>query len=473
MSTEQIVLIALVALLMLLMVRVPVAFSLAFSGALGLFLLRGLSTTEATITRLPVQTPLRFTLIIIPMFIAMGIFARHAGIGQETFDFIARRTRRLPGGVALATLLACGGFAAVSGSSVATVAALGRVSISEMRRHGYSTTFAAGVVGASGTLGVLIPPSIIIVLYGVITEQSIGALLVGGIIPGIISILSYAALIIYKSLRHPAIVGRESGSSHPATPAGGPGSASPELETRVAETTPRVDERSEVEATSKSGGGFSSVVRIGVLFVIVIGGVYTGLYTATEASAVGAFAALLMLIASLVRHPFVNALSRLKEAFTETVTITSMVFALMVGAGLFTFFLISAGVPRMFTSWVLSLPVPPLLVVALLLLAFIPLGMFLDSISALLIAVPMVFPVVASLGFDGIWFGILVVKMIEVGLITPPVGLNIYVVAGTAEDVSVSQAFRGIAMFLPMDLAVILLLFAFPTLVTFLPDAMG
>lgn len=448
MSPELIVGVALIILLALLAAGVPVAFSLAAAGCMGIVLLRGPDITQSTLGSLPYQSTAKTTLVVIPMFILMGVLAAHARVAEDVFRLSHRLLRNLPGGLGLASIAACAGFGAVSGSSVATTATVGRVAIGEMRKYGYSSAFAAGIVAAAGTLSVLIPPSIVLVLYGIITGESIGALLTAGIVPGIISTLAFMALVIVRARLRPELAGgRRDGL--------------------VAEDEPNLDPNAPAV-----GKGYAGLMKIALLFAIVIGGIYAGFFTATEAAALGALAALLMLLADVFRVGFRTLALRIRDSLAETASVTSFIFAILIGASLFTFFLVSAGVPSDFARWTLGLPVPPIVIVIMLLLIMIPLGMFLDPISIMLIVLPLAYPVITELGYDGIWFAILTVKMIEIGLISPPVGLNVYVLAGTP-GVRMEDAFRGIAWFLPVELATTTLLFLVPGLVTWLPSLLA
>lgn len=443
MSAELIVGVAVLILLALLAAGVPVAFSLAASACMGLVLLRGPDITASTLGSLPYQSTAKTTLVVIPMFILMGVLAANARVAEDVFRLSHRLLRRLPGGLGLASIAACAGFGAVSGSSVATTATVGRVAIGEMRRYGYSSAFAAGIVAAAGTLSVLIPPSIVLVLYGIITGESIGALLAAGIIPGAISAAAFMALVVVRARLRPEL-------------AGGNRTVEADLDT----------------GAPAPGKGYAGLLKITVLFVIVIGGIYAGLFTATEAAALGALAALVMLLADVFRLGLRSLAVKIRDSLAEAASVTSFIFAILIGASLFTFFLVSAGVPNSFARWALELPVPPVIIVIVVLLIMVPLGMFLDPISIMLIVLPLAYPVITGLGYDGIWFAILTVKMIEIGLISPPVGLNVYVLAGTP-GVRMQDAFRGIAWFLPVELATTTLLFLVPDLVTWLPSLLA
>lgn len=470
MELGLIIAIVMVALIALIACEVPVAYSLGISGAIGIALLSGFDVASSTIARSPFQTVASFSFVIIPMFIAMGVFAKQNGMAEQTFALAARYLGRVPGGLALAALLACAGFAAVCGSSVATVVSVGRLAVSEMSKHGYSKVFAAGVVGAAGTLGVLIPPSVILVIYGILTGESIGALMLAGIIPGVISAGLYGVAIVARAARHPEIAGRApaTATSDATADVASPRSGG------VVVVEPLVERGGDEPSSDVEQPRLGGLVRIAVLFTIVVGGIYSGYFTAIESAAVGAMAALLIMTADAARQ---GGLARVwrqyRDSIVESVSINSMVFMLLIGAGLFSIFTVSAGIPQMFSRWILGLDLPSVMILVILLLAFIPLGMFLDPISIMLIGVPIAYPVVTGLGYDGIWFGILVVKMVEIGFVTPPLGINAFVIAGVVPDLSVDEAFRGVLWFLPVDLLTIAVLFAFPVLTLWLPRLSG
>jgi TRAP-type C4-dicarboxylate transport system permease large subunit len=469
MDTSLAVLLSIGILAVLLAVRVPVAFSLLISGIAGVILIRDTDHALAAASRLAYSAPSRYILIVIPLFIAMGIFAKHGSLSADSYALASRLLRRLPGGLAIATVATCAGFAAVSGSSVATVATIGPVAVREMRAAGYARHVAAGIVGASGTIGVLIPPSVGLVLYGVVTGESIGAMLIAGVVPGIVTALVYIGSIWLRALRQPTLMGRAvpERSSRPVS------ANSSSHGTATAQ--PTISRTGLLNADAVHLTWFKAgytLARIGVVFGIVMGGVFAGFVTPSEASALGAFLTLGFMFID-TRGTGQGWRPALRDSMQESISLIGMVFALLVGASVFTYFLILARVPVSVAEWSLSLPVGGLLLVAILLLMFVPLGMFLDPISMMLIAVPIAHPVVTGLGYSGIWFGILVVKMVELALITPPFGLNAYVVAGAVEDVSVEEAFRGVLWFAPVDAVIILMLFLFPPLTLWLPSLMA
>jgi tripartite ATP-independent transporter DctM subunit len=366
------------------------------------------------------------------MFIIMGYFALYAGLTKGMFHAARQWVGHLPGGLAIATVLGCTGFAAASGSSTATAAVMGRVAIPEMKAYGYHPRLAAGVVAAAGTLASLIPPSVILVIYAIIVEQSVGALLLAGFLPGLVSALIYVAMIYVRVRLRPTL-----------------GSQAPR---------------------ASWGERFVSLRGVGgILFLValVLGGLYGGVFTPTEAGGVGAFGALLLAVLS-------RGLTweRLWEALLETGRTTVMIFFLIVGVLIFVRFLAFSGLPKQFMATAMQTAAPPVVVLIVILLVYVVLGMFMDAIGLLMLTLPLVFPVVTALGYDPIWFGIIVVKMAEMCLITPPIGLNCYVVAGVDPEVPLSEIFRGILPFFVMDVLTVATLIAFPQIVLLLPRTM-
>ena len=438
--------VSLVLLVALLLADVPIAFALGIAGLAGICLIQGLAGAASTLAAIPYNATSSYTLTVVPMFIVMGLLVSHSGMIDGIFNLAQRVTGRLPGGLGCATVLAATFFGGISGSSVADAATIGRVSIGEMSKRGYEKAYAAAIVAAAGTVDILIPPSVALVMYGIVSGASIGKLLLAGIIPGLLTAAVYMILIVLLSKS------RRPGRG--AVARGGPA---------VAQVKPPREE-------------YFGVAGGAVLFFIVIGGLYAGVFTATEAGALGAFAALAMAAAfvSVWGAKRGTSLRRmLLDSFSETGALTSMIFALIVGATIFTNLLVLAGVPTSVSAWITSLPLPPALVVASLLLVLLPLGMFIDGLSMLLIVAPLFHPVVQSLGYDGIWFAILFVKCVEIGLLTPPVGLNVFVVSGLFPDIRVEDVFQRIWPFIAAELVVTAILFAFPPIITFLPAISG
>lgn len=443
--------VVLVLFFALLSIRLHVGLALMVSALAGVLILRSTGAGVSTVANQPFSTAADYSLTIIPLFIVMGVFAVRAGLAQAAFDLATSAFRRLPGGPALASLAGSGMFAAVTGSSVATVATMARVSTDAIVRAGYSIRLAAGVVCAGGTLGVLIPPSIVLVLYGVVTEESIGQLLIAGIGPGLLTIAVYAVTIV-------ALVAwqrRRVADRDLVRVGAGSGSATDEF----------VDESS--EPTGRDITGFLYLV---VIFAVSVGTIYLGVATPTEAASFGAFAALIIL---LLRSRPSAWLRNIEESLREAVGLTAMTFLLMVGAGVFTYVLALSGASTSLVNAVTAADLPPYVVLVACLAVLLPLGMFLDGISMILIAAPLLHPILTGYGFDGIWIGVLIVKVAEMALITPPVGMNAFVYSGAVREADLGKVFRGIVPFVVADLVVVALLIAFPAVVTFLPSMSG
>lgn len=461
--------------LCLLAIRIPVAIGLGVSGLIGVSIIRSPSAALSTLGSIPFQVADSVSLMIVPLFILMGLFAVNGGLAEDAFGSAQRLLHRFPGGLGLATLGGCGLFAAVTGSSVATVATMGRISIRAMAKFGYPIRFAAGLVGAGGTLGVLIPPSIILVMYGIVTGESIGFLLIAGLIPGLLSLAIYCLVALGWGFRHERqLASAEAAMAHSSRePAGSPDEPSDGASTETSSNDPM-----------GAAGTFdpqaipvkiSSLIQLGALFFVAIGTIYLGVATPTEAASLGALFAGILLVVRKARSGRSGDLrSSLANSLFESASLTSMVFFLLLGAALFTYFLSLSGATRTLTQSVVDTGWAPIIVLIVALLLLIPLGMFLDGISIILIISPLLYPiVVGSFGFDGIWFGILMVKMIEIGLITPPIGLNAYVLSGVVPELELSDAFKGLLVFVPADLATVGILLAFPEITLWLPRTMG
>lgn len=470
--------IACVALLAMIAVRVPVAIALAASGLLGVILLETSASPSAIVQTTPFSTTARFSWTVVPMFILMGAFATASGLVSSLFRIANQMFKRIPGGIGLAAVAACAGFAAVSGSSVATAASIGPIAGKEMHRAGYRASFAAGLVASAGTLGVLIPPSIILVIYGITTGESIGMLLLAGIVPGVISALVIGAFVVALRITRPrAVMTEEYLRAQLKGVAYVPSSSSVRTARDGIDDLPA---EAAVVASAADGPqiqhtAFGATLRLVVLFTLVMGGIYGGIVTATEAAALGALGAFIIALVDLAPYGPRAAWDMVRAASREAAATTGMLFLIVVGASIFTYFFVLAGVPGTVSSWVLGFDLAPMAVVAVILLIMIPLGMFLEPTSIILIVVPLAYPIVVmELGFSGIWFGILVVKMIEIGLITPPIGLNVFVVSGVMKGlVTTTQAFKGVTWFVIVDLALVTLFFSFPGLImTWLPDTL-
>lgn len=420
-------------LLVLLVLGMHIAFAGALVGFLGILALKGWGVGTGTIGFLPHPLSTSYGLSVIPLFILMGYFAYHAGVTRDIYATARAWVGHLPGGLAIATVFGCAGFAAASGASTAAAAVFGRVAIPEMRRYGYDRRLSAGVVAASGTLAALIPPSALVVVYAILVEESVGKLLIAGIIPGIVSAIIYA-LMLYIRVRLNPSLGR------------------PEPPTSFKE-----------KLVSLRG-----VVFIPIIFIVVIGGLYLGIFTPTEAGAAGAFS---VLVFALVTRRL-TTWSSLKESLLDTGQTTVMIFLIIVGILIFMRLLALSGTSMAFINFVTGLAVPRIVILIGFLSIYVVLGMFLTATSMLILTCPLIVPVVVALGYDPIWFGIIAIKMCEICLITPPVGLNVYVVRSVAPDIPVEDIFRGALPFFLMDVLTVAILIAFPQIILILPTYM-
>lgn len=445
MDGSLLALIAGVAVLVLLAMRVPIAFGLLAVGIVGLFVLgafrfggfnldMGWRSTMSMLSRDPYSFVASFTLMAIPMFLLMGNFAFRSGATRDAYATARVWLSALPGGLALASVAACGLFAAISGSSLATAAAMGRIAVPEMLRAGYDKRLASGAVAAGGTLGALIPPSILMVIFGIFAEQSIGQLLIGGIIPGILTGLSYAVIIVVRVRMFP-------------------------------ELAPRIETSFGWGEKVRSLGGTWQILLI---FSVIIAVIYTGVATPTEAAAVGAFAVLML---GLMRRRLDRG--GIWGAVRETVTQTAMIFAIAIASKVLVSFVAFTGVSAQLAAWAGDIEGGRIWVLLGICALYVLLGMFMDPIGILLLTLPVVVPIVDALGYNLIWFGILLVKLLEVGMITPPVGLNVFVLkAAVGDSVKLEDVFRGIGPFLLMDIVTIAIMIALPGLILWLPNLM-
>ena len=428
-ANETVGLIGVVALLVLVVIGVRVYIAAAVVGLVGLIALIGWDAGAGMVGTIPHSKSITYTLSVLPMFIFIGYLAFHAGITGAVFDAARKWFGWMPGGLAVSSVFATAGFAAVSGASTATAAVFSRVAIPEMLAAGYAPRLAAGVVAAGGTLATLIPPSAILVIYAIIVEQSVGQLLLAGFIPGIVSALIYVAIIVVWATLVPSIAkpvrGFTWGQRFRSLP-----------------------------------GTFPIIAVVLIIFTAM----YLGWATPTEAGALGAFVVFILAL--------INGMTwfKLKEALLETAKLTAMIFTLIWGVLVFVRFLGFAGLPEMFTNFIVSLPYPPVVVMILILLGYAILGMFMDAIGMLLLTLPVVFPAVIALGYDPIWFGIVVVKMAEVCLVTPPIGLNCFVVSAVRPDIPVQTVFRGVGPFVIADFLTVAAFLAFPGIITWLPQ---
>lgn len=428
----MIVIIALSILLFLLLCGMPVAFSLGVAGAAGLYLNNGLPAMMGILEITPYRSVASFLMTTIPMFILMAEFASEGKMTRNLFVAAYKWMGQLPGGLAIASVIASTGFAAISGSSTASAATLSSIAMPEMKKYGYNAGFSAGIISIAGTLAIMIPPSIAFILYGILTEVSIGKMFIAGIMPGLITAAGYCAAIFICVKRKPSIAPRYTASSL----------------------------REKVEALKPTW-------PVILLVVIVLGGIYTGAVTATEAGAVGAAGAFLIGVATgKIKTPGVWA------SLGRTAQTTTMIFSIIIGAMIFGYFITTTQMTQKMINLVVALNLSPGVVLFIIVCMYLLLGCILDQIAILLLTIPLIFPLVMSLNFDPIWFGIIVTKTAEIGLVTPPVGMNVYVTSASS-GVKLEEVFRGIWPFVLTDLVVLLILCMFPEISLWLPNLMG
>lgn len=420
-------------LFFLLFLGVPVGVALALVGFVGFAGVSGIDAALGIIRIVPYSTFSNYNLIVIPVFILMGNFAFHSGLSSDLYTTARTWFGRVRGGLAMATVAACAAFAAISGSSAATAATMGKIALPEMKRRAYDDSLSTGTIAAGGTLGILIPPSVTLIIYGVLTENSIGKLFLAGIVPGLLQALLFIGTIGILCLLKPRL-----------SPAG--------------------------EATSlwekvKSLKGSWLVL---VLFLLVIGGIYAGIFSPVEAAGVGAFGA------------FIIALARrrmgwqvFKESLADSIQTSAMIFLIMLGANIFGYFLAVTGISHSLAGFLAGMEISKYVILIIIMVIYVILGMFMDTMAMILITVPIFYPVIMQLGFDPIWFGILLVTLCEVGMITPPVGMNLYVIAGISGGVPMGRVFKGAVPFIVADLVHMALLVALPAIVLFVPDLLG
>ena len=424
--------VGMVALLALLFLRMPIGIAMALVGAVGIAALNSVDAALHTLGSFPYSHAAVQALSVIPLFVLMGNFAMVSGMSSDLFTAAHAWIGHRRGGLASATILACAGFAALSGSSVASAITMGRVTLPEMRRYNYDPRLATGVVAAGGTLGILIPPSTVLVVYGILTEQSIGKLFLAGFLPGLLLTALFIVTVVIVCAFRPHY--------------GPPG--------------PRV-------ALQERWSALGGAAAFFVVLVATIGGMYAGVFTVTEASAVGAG---LTLLHAVWRRRL--TLAALTDALLQTVRTTAMVFLILIGAHIFSPFLAMSRIPVDLASALTGLALPAIAVLAVLLVAYIILGMFLEGFAMLVLTVPIVFPIVLAMGLDPVWFGIFMVIVLEMGLISPPVGINVFVVKGVAENVPMGRIFAGILPFWLAMMVCVVLVVAFPQIALILPNTM-
>jgi tripartite ATP-independent transporter DctM subunit len=433
MSTNAVALIGFASLFALMLLRVPVGIAMGTIGVLGFgYMIGDLTPALKLLAQSPIRTATDAEFAVIPLFLLMGAFASASGMSRELFRASNTFLGHLRGGLGVATIAACGGFAAICGSSVATAATFSRVAYPEMRQYGYPQSFATGVIAAGGSLGIMIPPSTVFAVYGLITEQDIGKLFIAGIVPGMIAVGMYIATINLIAFLRPGFLPK----------------------------TPRHSWAERLQA-------LRDIWAVVLLFVFIIGGLYAGMFTATEAAGMGAAGAFII---AVIRRKLSRA--DFWRCLIESLRTTAAVFTILIGALIFGYFLTITQVPQKITEFLTGLGLGPYGVLVLIMLMYLVLGCIMDAMAMIILTIPIVFPVIKTLGFDPIWFGVIIVMTVELGLIHPPVGMNVFVIKSVIKDVKLSTVFRGVLPFVATDILRLAILIAFPILATWLPSHM-
>jgi len=420
-------------LIALMFLRIPVAFVMAMVGFVGFGWLVSWPAALSLLARDFFSVFSSYNLTVIPLFILMGQVAHYSGISGRLFNAAHKFIGHLPGGLAMATIGACAFFAAICGSTTATSATMATVALPQMKKFNYDPALATGVVAAGGTLGILIPPSTIFIIYGIMTEQSVGKLFVAGVLPGILLAALFALVILVWSRLQPGLCA----------------------------LAPKASWREKFAS-------LAGVIETIALFFIVMGGLFVGLFTPTEAAGIGALGTYVIALIgrNLTWRSFVRSLS-------ETVRISCMIMTIVAGATVFGHFLAVTTIPTEVGAWVAGLPVPPVVVMAMIIVTYLFLGCLMDSLAMIMLTIPVFYPVVTTLGYDPIWFGVIIVMVGGMGVITPPVGINVYVVAGIARDVPLHIIFKGSAYLMCAMIILTALLIIFPQIALWLPGLMG
>ena len=425
-------LIGFAAIFLLALLRIPLAFAMGFVGYVGLGLMRGWPATAASAAQVVYDSGFAYTLSVVPLFILMGNFVARAGLANELFRAAFTFIGHVRGGLAHATIIACAGFGAICGSSIATAATMAKVAYPAMQRHGYSPYLSTGVIAAGGTLGIMIPPSTIMVIYGIVTETNIGKLFAAGVLPGLMCAGLMMVGVSWITWRDPE-----------AGPA------------------------AERSTWPERWRALRDIWGVALLVVVVLGGIYGGWFTATEGAGIGASGAFFF---ALARGTL--TLKVLYEVLVESVRTTAMLFAILIAATLFSSFVNFTTMPSDLKEWILHLGLSPLMVVGAMMLIYVLLGTIMEELSMVLLTIPVFFPIVTSLGFDPVWFGVLIVLVVQFGLISPPVGMNLFVLNALLKDVSLPQIFRGVWLFVAALVVALGLCLEFQPLALWLPSFM-
>lgn len=416
----------------LIAMKMPIAFAMSLIGFLGFSILSSFSAGFHMVSRELFSNFSSYSLSVIAMFVWMGFLAFYSGIGTNLYIFAYKLIGHWPGGLAIATQIACGTFGAICGSNTATAATMAAIALPEMEKYEYDSSLATASIAAGGVIGVLIPPSVIFIVYGMATEQSVGKLFIAGIIPGILLMCLFMGTIYLLTIRNPRL-----------GPAG-----------------PRASWRERVMALK---GGLGEAMAV---FLLSVGGLFAGWFTPTEAGAVGV--AGVLGVALLEKR---LSWEKLRKSLQDTTRTTAMIMLMIAGAVIFGRFMAISRIPFELASWAGSLPLPPYAVMAIVLVIYFLLGCFIDALALVLLTIPIFYPlVVHTLGYDPIWFGVIIVLVVAMGVITPPVGMNVYIIKGVAPHIPLEVIFKGIWPFLCAVVICLIILIAFPSIVTFLPN---
>jgi len=432
-SPDAVAIIGFLVLFGLMLLRVPVGMAMGLVGVTGYAYIAGPGPALKLIGQSSMRTVTDYTFGVIPMFMLMGAFVSVSGVSKELFRAANAFIGHMRGGLGVATVLACGGFAAICGSSVATAATFSSVAYPEMRRFGYPQSFSTGVIAAGGTLGAMLPPSTVLAVYAILTQQDIGKLFMAGIVPGLLAMLLYVITIMI-----------------------------------IVRVKPDLLPRGEQKSWGERFNGLKDVWAPLVLFMFVIGGLYGGFFTPTEAGGVGASGAFLL---GVLRGKLDRA--GIREALLSATRTSAAVFTVLIGALLFGYFLTITQVPQKLTEMLTGLGVGRYGILALIMVMYLVLGCLMDAMAMIILTVPIIYPVIIQLGFDPIWFGVIIVMTVELGLIHPPVGMNVFVIKSVVKDVSFTTIFKGVIPFVVTDLFRLVVLISFPAIALWLPSKMG
>jgi C4-dicarboxylate transporter, DctM subunit len=432
MDKDLVALLGFTVMFVLMAVRVPIGVAMAIPGVLGYAMLSGLKPALNLLGQVPLSVVTDYNFSVIPMFVLMGALASTSGMSRELFGAGNAWFGHLRGGLSMAAIAACGGFAAINGSSVATAATMSKVALPEMRKAGYDAGHAAGVIAAGGTLGIMIPPSVIFVLYGIMTETDISRLFFAGVLPGMLGMLMYTIVIYFLGRKYPEMM-----------------------------------PRGNVHSMAERWASLRGLWAVFLLFAFVLGGMYVGVFTTTEAAGMGAMGALLIGVA---RRQLNGKL--IMQALVDSLRVTASIMLIVIGAFLFGYFLTITQFTQKAVAFLTELPIGAYGVLALVLFGYFILGAVMDELAMILLTVPIVFPVMMKLGFDPIWFGVIIVMAVTLGMICPPVGINVFVINSIARDISLTRIYRGVMPFIASDIVRLVILCAFPVISLALPNAM-